>query len=104
MNYLGQFCAAFLVPKLLVDGLHLSIAHTGVIMIVLPCAVLIMAPLSGALSDRVGTRLLTTVGESLVALGLAGLAVSTLSCSLPHIIAALGAARRGRGPLRGAEQ
>ncbi len=97
MNFLGQFCAAFLVPKLLVDGLGLSIAHTGLIMIVLPCAVLIVAPFSGALSDRIGTRVLATVGETLVALGLAGLSFSALHHNLPTIIAAMALLGVGAG-------
>lgn len=89
MNYLGQFCATFLVPKLLIDALRLTSAQAGMVMIGLPLAVLVIAPLSGALSDRVGTRLLTTVGESLVALGLVGLAFSAPSQHLVLIIACM---------------
>jgi EmrB/QacA subfamily drug resistance transporter len=89
MNYLGQFCATFLVPKLLEDALHLSVAHTGLVMVALPGAILLLAPISGALSTRIGTRPLTVIGESLVALGLAGLAFAAPGGHLPFIIAAL---------------
>jgi len=82
MNYLGQYCAIFLVPQLLVNGLHLEVNRAGLVMMALPLIVCVLAPLSGALSDRIGTRFLTVTGESLVTVGLAWLAWTARA---PHI-------------------
>ncbi|MHB9025573.1 MAG: MFS transporter [Armatimonadota bacterium] len=97
MNFLGQFSALFLVPKLLQDGMGLSPARTGLVMIALPASILVLAPISGALSDRIGTRLLATAGESLIALGLVGLAWAAPLRSLPGIIAAMALIGIGAG-------
>lgn len=75
LNYLGQFTALFITPFVLRDGLGLDVRQTGLIMGAIPVAVLVLAPISGALSDRLGTRLLAVIGELIVAAGLATLAV-----------------------------
>lgn len=74
MNFMSQFCVTFLVPKYLMDGMHMSVAKTGLVMMASPLVIFAIAPLSGALSDHIGTRPLAIAGELLVTLGLAGLA------------------------------
>ena len=74
MNFLGQSCAIFLTPLLLERGLGYNTEKAGLILAVIPLVVIVLAPISGALSDRIGTRGLAVGGESLVALGLAGMA------------------------------
>ncbi|HEX2948310.1 MAG TPA: DHA2 family efflux MFS transporter permease subunit [Armatimonadota bacterium] len=89
MNFLGQFCAVFLTPLLLQRGLGFRAEKAGLIMGTLPMAVLVLAPVSGALSDKFGTRMLAVIGESLVAIGLLVLAAVIASGQLLHIIPAL---------------
>lgn len=86
MNYLGQYCAIFLAPQLLEVGLRLPINTAGLVMITLPAAIFVLAPISGALSDRIGTRVLTVVGESLVTAGLAWLALTAKTPQLVPLI------------------
>jgi EmrB/QacA subfamily drug resistance transporter len=74
LNFLGQFTALFITPFVLRDGLGLNVQQTGLLMGAIPIAVLVLAPISGALSDRLGTRLLAVVGELIVAAGLIVLA------------------------------
>ena len=75
MNFLGQSCAIFLTPVLLEHGLGYNTAKTGLIIAAVPLGVILLAPISGSLSDRIGTRGLAAAGEGIVALGLAGMAV-----------------------------
>jgi MFS family permease len=42
---------------------------TGLLMIISPLAMALAAPISGAISDRVGSRILTTIGLSIALIG-----------------------------------
>ena len=75
MNFLGQSCAVFLTPVLLENGLGYNTAKAGMIIAAVPVGVMLLAPISGSLSDRIGTRGLAAAGETVVAVGLAGMAV-----------------------------
>ncbi len=75
MNFLGQSCAVFLTPVLLENGLGYNTAKAGWIIAAVPAGVMLLAPISGSLSDRIGTRGLAAAGETVVAVGLAGMAV-----------------------------
>jgi EmrB/QacA subfamily drug resistance transporter len=66
-----------LMPFYLENVLGYSPRNVGFLLAIVPIAVGITAPLSGALSDRVGTRPITVVGLALVLAGFA--AVSTLN-------------------------
>lgn len=89
MNFMSQFCVTFLVPKYLMDGMHLSVAHTGLIMMTSPSAIFAIAPISGALSDRIGTRPLAIIGELLVTLGLTTFAFAVPLKSLIYVFISL---------------
>ncbi len=60
----------FLVPFYLIDALHRTAWHTGMILSVISATTLVVAPLSGWLSDRIGSRLLCTAGMAIVCLAL----------------------------------
>jgi len=75
MNFLGQSCAVFLTPVLLENGFGYNTAKAGWIIAAVPAGVMLLAPISGSLSDRIGTRGLAAAGETVVAVGLAGMAV-----------------------------
>jgi MFS family permease len=66
-----------LIPFYLEDVMGYSPGAVGLLLAVVPIAVGITAPLSGALSDRVGTRPIAVAGLAMILLGFA--AVSTLS-------------------------
>ncbi|MHB9130733.1 MAG: MFS transporter [Armatimonadota bacterium] len=89
MNYLGQFSALFLTPLLLQSGLHWQPEQAGLMMASIPLAVIVLAPISGALSDRLGTRGLATVGEAIVVIGLLGLGACVQSRNFAAILPAL---------------
>lgn len=97
LNYLGQFSALFLTPLLLQQGFGYSAQRTGLTMAALPLMVLIIAPFSGARSDRTGTRALTVAGELLVAVGLVALALVITRGQWWAIVAALALVGTGTG-------
>ncbi|MBI4551627.1 MAG: MFS transporter [Candidatus Latescibacteria bacterium] len=114
-NYVSVYSIVFLLPFYLIQGRQLSPTHTGLLLTALPIIMAIAAPLSGTLSDRIGSRFLSTLGMMFLATGLfllsrldaqsplrevtLALAVSGLGTGLfisPNSSALLGAAPRHR--------
>ncbi len=67
MNFVAQSAALFLAPFYLQQILNYTPEHAGFILSASPLVVLVSAPISGAISDRIGTRWLSFAGQSLVA-------------------------------------
>lgn len=70
LNYISQYIIFFLTPFYLQRILHLSSSDAGAVMTAFPLAFLLLSPVSGALSDRIGTRILASLGSSLCAVSL----------------------------------
>jgi EmrB/QacA subfamily drug resistance transporter len=69
-NYMALFGTLVLTPIYLEDVQGRPASQTGWIMFIQPVLQTIMSPLSGRLSDRVGSRLLTTSGMTAMAAGM----------------------------------
>jgi EmrB/QacA subfamily drug resistance transporter len=67
---IGSSSSVFLVPFFLVQGLGFSGTAAGSFMALLAVPSLVLSPLSGRLSDRMGSRLLSTTGVGIVCVGL----------------------------------
>ncbi len=70
LNYIGVYSVIFLMPYYLIQGRGLTSAEAGLLLTAQPIMMAIIAPISGTLSDRVGTRLPGTIGMLLMALGI----------------------------------
>jgi EmrB/QacA subfamily drug resistance transporter len=70
LNFMALFAVIFLTPFYLAIALHYTVLKVGLVIAASPCATLAIAPLSGTLSDRVGTRGLTFFGMAITAAGL----------------------------------
>jgi len=68
LAYLAIFMLNLLVPFYLIRGLGFDYLHAGILLTPVPVAMVVFAPISGWLSDRVGSRSLTSGGMLLVAL------------------------------------
>ncbi|GEA19523.1 MFS transporter [Moorella sp. E306M] len=80
MNFMSQYAVIFLIPFYLQQVLNYSPGQAGLILTASPLVTLLIAPVSGALSDRVGTRRLAFTGQSIVSMTLflmAGLKVTS---------------------------
>jgi EmrB/QacA subfamily drug resistance transporter len=74
LNYVALFGVVFLMPFYLIQGRGLSPAQAGLVMTAYPAVMALAAPVSGALSDRIGSRLLSSLGMGLMGVGLVLLA------------------------------
>lgn len=70
LNFMSQYVMVFLTPFYLQRLLHYPPNNVGLTMTAFPLAVMVVAPFSGSLSDRIGTRTLACGGAAMCALGL----------------------------------
>ncbi len=115
LNYICVYSITFLMPFYLIQGRGLNTAQAGLMLTVQPVIMAISAPISGALSDRVGSRtpgmlgmgvlagglfLLSRLGAGtglwLVAVGLATVGLGTGTFISPNTSALMGSAPRAR--------
>lgn len=89
LNFAGRFSIVFLFPFYLVDLRGFEPAAAGLLMTPVPLCMALAAPYSGSLSDRIGTRVLTTIGMIISALGFAVFVFIDEHSTLPIMLAAL---------------
>lgn len=94
-NYMCVFSVLFLMPFYLIQGRGLSASQAGLLLTAQPLIMAAVAPISGALSDRIGTRTPAGLGMATLALGLVLLA--RLGMDVPHSQIALALAVTGLG-------
>ncbi len=70
LNFMSQYVMVFLTPFYLQRLLHYPPGKVGLVMTAFPLAVMSVAPWSGSLSDRIGTKRPACVGAALCALSL----------------------------------
>jgi EmrB/QacA subfamily drug resistance transporter len=70
LNFVATYAVVFLTPFYLRIVLGYDVLKIGLVMAASPVATLVVAPLSGAISDRIGTRPLAFCGMCLQAAGL----------------------------------
>lgn len=70
LNYVCLYSIAFLLPFYLIQGRQLSSAQAGLILTAQPAVMMVVAPISGTLSDRIPARPLATAGMLVLAAGL----------------------------------
>nr|WP_281502982.1 MFS transporter [Ancylobacter crimeensis] len=95
MCFAGQMLSYVALPFYLQHTLGMSPGLAGLYMMPWPIATVIMAPISGRLSDRMGTAWLCTCGGTLFAAGL--LAVALLPADPWHLVFLLGTVAAGAG-------
>ncbi|HET7095479.1 MAG TPA: DHA2 family efflux MFS transporter permease subunit, partial [Thermomicrobiales bacterium] len=84
--FAGLFTATFLMPFFLQDGQGFSPVVAGLLLTPVPLTTLVLAPISGALSDRIGSRIPATLGAAVMALGLYLLTGLTVDSSPRDIV------------------
>jgi MFS family permease len=70
MVFISLFFITFLMPFYMVHPLAFSMNHVGLTMMIPFVLLFLCAPIAGALSDRMGSRLLCTAGMALMAAAL----------------------------------
>ncbi len=97
LNYIALYCVVFLMPFYLIQGRGWTPGQSGLILTAQPIVMAVTAPLSGFASDRIGSRLLSTLGMAIMAAGL--FLLSRLGPSSPdiNILASLAVTGLGTG-------
>jgi EmrB/QacA subfamily drug resistance transporter len=95
VNYICLYSTTFLMPFYLIDGRGFSPAHAGLILTAQPVVMAITAPVSGTLSDRIGSRLPGTLGMAILSGGL--FLLSRLGSQSPMSFVAAGLGITGLG-------
>jgi len=70
LSFIARISSIFLMTFFLQDGLGYSAFKTGLVQITVPAAMLLVSPFSGRLSDKIGSRTLTSVGTLMLGLSL----------------------------------
>lgn len=97
LNYMTQFIMVFLAPFYLQSIRMFSPAATGILYISMPLAALVVAPAAGALSDRIDTRVLSSVGMGIMAAGIIMLSFVGVDTSNGYIIVSMALCGLGSG-------
>lgn len=95
--FAGLFTATFLLPFLLQQGRGFSPIEAGLLLTPVPITMALVAPFSGAASDRFGPRVLASAGMVVMVLGLLSLAELPLNFALPDLIWRLALLGVGQG-------
>jgi MFS family permease len=97
LNYICVYTVLFLLPFYLIQGRGLGTQQAGLILTVQPVVMAIAAPISGTLSDRIGSRLPGTMGMAILAAGLYMLSRASPDSSVTDIALALATVGLGTG-------
>lgn len=63
LNYISMYMILFIMPFYLQKVLHFTPALTGIVLTITPVTMMILAPISGTLADKFGSRLLAITGS-----------------------------------------
>jgi EmrB/QacA subfamily drug resistance transporter len=97
INYIGIYSSIFLMPYYLIQGRGFSPAQAGLILTAQPLVMAVVAPISGTLSDRIGTRLPAVFGMAVLSVGLFFLSRLGAQSEIKTIMIALAVVGLGTG-------
>jgi len=70
LNYIAVFSILLLMPFYLLQGRDFTPSQAGLILTIQPIVMAIVAPISGSISDRIGTRIPTVFGMVVLSIGI----------------------------------
>jgi EmrB/QacA subfamily drug resistance transporter len=97
LNYVALYGVIFLMPFYLIQGRGLNPEKAGLLLTAQAFIMAISAPISGTLSDKIGSRVLSTLGMLILSAGLFMLTLLDGQTSQTSIILALGICGLGTG-------
>jgi EmrB/QacA subfamily drug resistance transporter len=96
-NYIAVFSVLLLLPFYLLEGRNLTPSQAGLLLTIQPIVMAIIAPISGSISDRYGTRIPTVGGMIILSLGILLMASLGPNAPLYQVGLALGIIGFGTG-------
>jgi EmrB/QacA subfamily drug resistance transporter len=95
LNFMAQYTIILLIPFYLQGLRGLSPEKAGLLYLPMPLTMMIVAPISGTLSDRMDSRYISSAGMAIMALGM-GL-LSNLKANSPYLFLIIGLITVGLG-------
>jgi EmrB/QacA subfamily drug resistance transporter len=89
LNYMALYAITYLTSIYLQQVSGRSAGLTGLLLLIQPLIMAVLSPFAGRLSDRVGSRVLTSGGMVAVAVGMTILATLRATSGLGHVLVAL---------------
>ena len=86
LSFLALFAVSFMLPFYLEELRHFSTLEAGLLLTPLPLTIAVIAPMSGSLADRIGTRWLAAGGLTIACIGLVFVSQLNAQSSLWDII------------------
>ncbi len=86
VTFVAIFCNNIILPFYLQNAMSYSPLQTGLILMIYPLILTVVAPTSGHLSDKIGSEVLTFIGLVLVSISLLFMATLNETSSLPILI------------------
>jgi MFS family permease len=86
LSFVAIFCSNIIQPFYFQDVMKFSPAFTGMILMIYPLVLAVVAPFSGQLSDKVGSEILTFIGLVVTSIGLLLMSMLNENSSLISII------------------
>ncbi|MBZ4646877.1 MAG: hypothetical protein PWR27_145 [Petroclostridium sp.] len=97
LNYMAQFSVILLMPFYLQQLRQLPPSEAGLMLIPMPLTTMLVAPISGAMSDRFDSRYISSIGMGIVALGTWQLSNLNISSTNFEIVIGLATVGLGSG-------
>ncbi|MGH9151587.1 MAG: MFS transporter [Acidimicrobiales bacterium] len=97
LNFVAMASNMFLLPFYLQDHRGLSAGRAGAVMLVMPVAIVVAAPLAGTFADRVSPRAPATAGLALIAAAVALMAAFSADTPLALVVVVLAVYGAGAG-------
>lgn len=86
LTFVAMFCSNIILPFYLQDVMSYSPQQAGLVLMIYPMILMVVAPFGGHLSDKIGSEVLTVIGLSLASAGLFGMGTLNRSSSLLHLV------------------
>jgi EmrB/QacA subfamily drug resistance transporter len=85
LNYTSFFGVTFMISFYLQRVLGMSVLDAGMVLLIMPVTMAIISPISGRLSDRLGSRALASSGMFIVAMALVWLSTLAVDSPVWHV-------------------
>ncbi|WP_099467131.1 MFS transporter [Konateibacter massiliensis] len=97
VSFVAMFCNNIILPFYLQDVMNYTPQHAGLMLMVYPLILTVVAPLSGQLSDKIGSEILTFFGLLFTSVGLFLMSTLHESSGVISMIVFIGAMSVGMG-------
>jgi EmrB/QacA subfamily drug resistance transporter len=82
LNYTGLYAISFIMSFYLISVRSLTALHAGIILGLMPLTMAILSPLAGYISDRIGSKVLSSLGMAIITIGLIILSFISINTSI----------------------